>query len=745
MSTQRRRSPLREARRAIRALVFQRLVILASSRSTDHVPAPIAGELRVRGRALAASAIRTITVATHDGQLVEAALERPRRHAPYAGGRMVAFEARVTTAGWLAGRHRLTIEALTASDRHASLPVEIDWQPSLEELEADRRSGRVGIWVGEPRLAPGKPLGAFISVRGWTLADFELAALSVELEGARRVNAFHGSPVEEATPDGAAGKLGFAAILDVRSLEPGRYRLAVTATGANGARTTRAGVVTIDPGERHRLWLASRRPRAAPRGVAAERLQVCALGVDPASRLQEALESLADGPHDAVLFVDADDRLAPEARDRFEAALATNPASDVVYCDHDLIDADGGRCDPFPKPGWSPELLLSFDYVASPVALGPRAARAALEVGTGPPPSLRALLLRLVDASLVVTRIPESLSTRPLDEARPDAAGEAQALRELAARRGRALEIGERDEPSGVRELKWRSQDEPAVSIVIPTTGREEPLAGCLVGLERHVAHRPLEVILVDSGGGAAEVAAGSLGSISFRVLESPGKFNFSVACNLGASAASGDLLLFLNDDVMALAPGWLGAMVGQAQLPGVGVVGARLLFPSGLVQHAGLVLDRLDPPPSGHFVAAQFAYLEPGSSGPHGLVCVPRDCSAVTGACMMIRAGLLSELGGWDDGFRIHFGDVDLCLRARETGHRVLVEPRATLVHYESTTLGYAPHDRRDRERFLARWSQAYAAGDPWYHPGCTFGRDWELRASRGPSVASAPRWISS
>jgi GT2 family glycosyltransferase len=169
--------------------------------------------------------------------------------------------------------------------------------------------------------------------------------------------------------------------------------------------------------------------------------------------------------------------------------------------------------------------------------------------------------------------------------------------------------------------------------------------------------------------------------------------------------------------------------MVAQAQLPATGAVGAKLLYPDGLVQHAGLVIDRLPKPPGVDFVAAQFAFHQGSSSGPHKLLDVPRDCSAVTGACLMVPADLLSRVGGWDEGFRIDFGDVDLCLRAIEAGRRVVVEPRAKLLHHVHATQGMAPHDEDDTQRFMSRWALPYAEGDPWYHPACAFGRDWELR----------------
>jgi GT2 family glycosyltransferase len=279
--------------------------------------------------------------------------------------------------------------------------------------------------------------------------------------------------------------------------------------------------------------------------------------------------------------------------------------------------------------------------------------------------------------------------------------------------------------------VAWELDEHPLVSVVIPTAAADGTLAACLRALRERTAYPGLAVVLVDSGGTAAEAAARALDGVEHRVIgyDPGGRFNFSRACNLGAEAARGEYLLFLNDDTEALDEAWVERLVAQARLPSAGVVGAKLLYPGGLVQHAGLVIDRLPKPPGVDFVAAQFAFHQDSSGGPHGLLGAPRDCSAVTGACLMTSAELLRALGGWDEGFRIDFGDVDLCLRAIDAGRRVMVEPRAKLLHRVHATQGIAPHDEDDTRRFMNRWAVPYADGDPWYHPACAFGRDWELR----------------
>jgi GT2 family glycosyltransferase len=235
--------------------------------------------------------------------------------------------------------------------------------------------------------------------------------------------------------------------------------------------------------------------------------------------------------------------------------------------------------------------------------------------------------------------------------------------------------------------------------------------------------------VLVDSGEGAAAVASAELGGIPHRTIAfDQERFNFSRACNLGAGGANGEYLVFLNDDIRVESGDWLEFLLGQCQLPRAGIVGAKLVFEGGLIQNAGIVLDRLWPPPSRHFVAAAYAYRPDLSSGYRERLAVARDVSAVTGACAMIPAQVLAEVGGWDEALRMDYGDIDLSLRVRAAGRSVVIEPRAVLTHEESATQGYGDEDRgSDRRVFLDRWRADYAAGDPCYHPLCRFDRDWE------------------
>lgn len=750
----------REWRRALAALEAGEPVVRCEQpRLVEAAATAVQGDIGFAGWAVSKAGIDSVTVEveTHGAFAADVGRRRPDVHMafyPARSSRRPGFELTIATAGWLPGTYEVTVSARDANGSSSSVSGRIEWLPDHDQLAGELASDAPALWVGEPRYDSIDPLGGAVSVRGWVSARAGVDRVVVGLEGIEPARAFVDTPVFER--DAAVPRAAFALVLDAAELAPGPRALTVEAVARDGATSRRSGEVLIDPGARYRRRLAKRDARegstkpvsskagaelrlcvteAAPRATLRDSLdaqiQTPALITNVEQGLDGALGSLLDSDQAAAVFVDGRDALLPRALASLAARFEAPSPPDIVYSDHNALDSQGRASDPFRKPGWSPELLLSLPYVGSFVAVGRNAAEAALQLGGGRLGSVQALLLALVDEPLRVERIPEALWTRQPRAWSEVSEKEDPALRELARRRGARLSVGRRDPDIGVREVTWELDGHPAVSVVIPTAGAEVPLAACLRALRERTAYPDLEVVLVDSGGAAREAAARALDGVEHRVIpyDADGQFNFSRACNIGAEAARGEYLVFLNDDTEALGEEWLERMVAQAQLPATGVVGAKLLYPGGLVQHTGLVIDRLPKPPGVDFVAAQFAFHQGMSSGPHNLLDVPRDCSAVTGACLMVPAEILSELGGWDEGFRIDFGDVDLCLRAREAGRRVVVEPRAKLLHHEHATQGKAPHDEDDTRRFMSRWAVPYAEGDPWYHPACAFGRDWELR----------------
>ncbi len=445
---------------------------------------------------------------------------------------------------------------------------------------------------------------------------------------------------------------------------------------------------------------------------------------------------VADATGDMVGFIDAGDQLAPSAVEAAARLLAAEPALRLLYTDEDRIAGDGTRSGAVLKPGWSPDLLLAGDAVGQLALFRREAAASGLAAEAGRYGILDLALRVTHDAPPgTVAHLPGVLFHRgrgrtarppPFPHSRAgigDAALDAVIDRHLAMRRPElqrgTRRLGSRLWPTVTATLPSPA---PLVSVIVPTKDRAALLEECLSGLLGGATDYPaLEVLVVDNGSteeAALNLLAGLAGDRRVRVLRSPGPFNWSALNNAAAAQASGDVLLLLNNDISVVRPGWLRSMAGHVMRPDVGIVGARLLFPDGRLQHGGVLLG-----PQG---AAVHAYTGANGDDPGylGQVAVLRDLSAVTGACLAIRRAVWRQVGGLEqEQLRVAWSDIDLCLRVREAGYRVLWDPEATLVHHEMATRGQdvslSQQARHEVERAWVRrrWPEA-TERDPFLNP---------------------------
>jgi GT2 family glycosyltransferase len=292
-----------------------------------------------------------------------------------------------------------------------------------------------------------------------------------------------------------------------------------------------------------------------------------------------------------------------------------------------------------------------------------------------------------------------------------------RAVEEAAAPLGARAERG----PGGfVRLVHPLPDPPPRVSVVIPTRDRADLLAVTLDGLLTATDYPALEVIVVDNDSREPETAsllARYADDPRVRVVPVPGPFNFSDLSNRGAAAATGPVLLFLNNDVEVLEPGWLGEMVRHALRPDVGAVGAKLLYPDRTIQHGGLVLG------VGGIVDRYHLGMPDTDRGYFDRMQIAHEVSAVTAACLALRAEVFAEVGGFDAAdLKVAFNDVDLCLKIRAAGYRIVWTPFAKLIHHESKSRGFEDTPEK-RARFEAetrvmqdRWG-AGLRDDPYYN----------------------------
>ncbi len=422
---------------------------------------------------------------------------------------------------------------------------------------------------------------------------------------------------------------------------------------------------------------------------------------------------------DYITLLDHDDVIEPHALHMLVARLQSEPELDFVYCDEDKISPDGERIDPFFKPEWSPELLLSLNYITH-MALVRRTIIETIGRFRSETDGAQDfdLFLRCTEVTDRIAHVPEVLySWRQVPgsaalsiDSKPWAypAGR-RAVRDALQRRGIAATVD--DGPfTGSYSVHRSLTHQPSVAILIPTRDRSDLLARCLDSIDAlsTYGNRSVTILDNDSRSGRTQRFFEQRG---LRVVPAPGPFNFSRIVNIGVAAVEADYVLLLNNDVVVETPGWIEVLLEQAVDEGVAAVGALLLYPDGRPQHQGVTVD--GGPGLGPFnLKVPIEFLDLPACWP-----VPREVSAVTGACMMVPTAVWRELGGFDEHLAVSYNDVDFCLRARARGYRVVYTPRARLVHEESATRGTL-HPRAEQELFSERWLAGAGHKDPYTTP---------------------------
>jgi GT2 family glycosyltransferase len=452
-----------------------------------------------------------------------------------------------------------------------------------------------------------------------------------------------------------------------------------------------------------------------------------------------ALE-LATG--DFVALLDHDDILPEHALYEVTVVLDAHPDAELIYSDEDKIDENGQRYDPYFKPDYSYDLLLGQNFISH---LGVYRRNTLLTLGgfkLGAEGSQDYdLVLRLVHSELCS---PDRIHHIPaiLYHWRQESGGasfsQAQLDRCVAVARA-SINEGMKSGPHSAtavanphiptwNRIKWSLPNpSPLVSIIIPTRDRAGLVMQCMDGLLHRTAYDNIEIIIVDNE--SVEDETHDLFRTlqednRVRVMRIDGPFNYSALNNQAAHQASGEILLLLNNDVDVIDEDWLTEMVSLVMRPDIGIVGAKLLYPDNAIQHAGVRLG------GGHFDADTGVANHIGhrcsryETGYFGNLMLTRDVGAVTAACLAIRREVFLEVGGLNEvDLKVAFNDVDLCLRVREAGYRILWTPFAELYHHESVSRGsdLAPEKaerfRSECQYMIDRWKPQLMS-DPFYNP---------------------------
>ena len=357
-------------------------------------------------------------------------------------------------------------------------------------------------------------------------------------------------------------------------------------------------------------------------------------------------------------FIEPGDTIAPHALAAAASALETDPSIDMLYTDEDQILSNGEHGRVWFKPAWSPELFHAAPYTLRLCLFRTDRVRAlnAFDLGTMGSRG-HGVTLQLAARAARVGHIPDVLYHATTPSA-----------------------MGPASPPSPLRGM-------PRVSILVPTAFGSVTAGGrrlylverCLRSIRDQTTYTNYEIVLLHNGQTPHELTA-TLTGPKIRHYPYCLPFNWADSMNRAADLATGEYLLCLDDDTEVLTPGWLQSLLQYGQQPGVGAVGARLLYPDGRLQHAGVTLLRGQPVHS-------FAGAAADDAGYFGGNVLPRNCTAVTSACMLTPAAVFRAAGGFRSSFRLYYNDIDYCLRLGERGFRIVYNPYAELRHYEAAT----------------------------------------------------------
>jgi GT2 family glycosyltransferase len=427
--------------------------------------------------------------------------------------------------------------------------------------------------------------------------------------------------------------------------------------------------------------------------------------------------ALATVETEFLCFLDPPDQIAPTAIRLICEVIALNPETELIFTDEDSLDASGHRSDPFFKPGWDPELQQAGDLLGRLLVL-------------------RGDTLRRIDLPTDTSGSDwfQELGERAAAACRPDRIHHIAAIlyHRIAEKRPVATdppgqsEHDYRIDAGSGPSARWKRVRHaipvvpPMVTLIVPTRDRANLLRTCADGLLNRTDYPNIELLIINNDTqepDAIKLLRTFEADERVRILSLPGPFNWSSLNNAGAHAARGDILVLLNNDIAILHNNWLGELVSHALRPEIGAVGAKLLYPDGTLQHAGLVIDTDGA--AKHILR----YAPADTECLNGVLQVARSVSAVTGACLAVRRNTFFEVGGFDESLAVACNDVDFCLRLRAHGYRNVWTPFAVLEHREMASRGpdSTPAMRARAASEINRLSRDWGSTifvDPYFNP---------------------------
>ena len=452
-------------------------------------------------------------------------------------------------------------------------------------------------------------------------------------------------------------------------------------------------------------------------------------------------DALAMAKGEFVALLDNDDELTKDALYETVKVLNADKQIDFIYSDEDKLNKGGERCLPHFKPDYSPDTLLSLNYICHLAVIRTKIVR---EVG-GFTVGLEGaqdhdLFLRVVEKTNRIYHIPKVLyhwrmidGSTALDLSNKEYANDkGKEAIERALQRRRLKAKVEKDVPSTYYRVIYEFEREPLVSVIIPTKDYADVTEKCLKSVFEKTTYKNFEVVLVNNR--SIEEKTFELFEryknkySNFRVIDADMEFNYSRINNYAVKQAKGKVIILLNNDTEIITPEWMTWMVGYAIQKHVGAVGAKLLYPDGTIQHGGVIL--------GLGGVAGHAYIGKSRDelGAYGRLRVPYDYGAVTAACLCVEKKKFEQVGGLEEkGLKVAFNDIDFNMKLLDKGYHNVFLPMVEIYHYESKSRGMDTSPKK-RERFekevkfmQKKWGKKLFC-DKCYNPNLSLNWDFVL-----------------
>ena len=397
-----------------------------------------------------------------------------------------------------------------------------------------------------------------------------------------------------------------------------------------------------------------------------------------------------------IAFMDNDDILPKNAFYEVVKVLNNDKNIDFIYTDEDKIDEQGIRCNPHFKPNWSPDTMLSMNYMSHLSVIRKKLIDqvGGLEVGMEGAQDYD-LYLKITEKTNKIYHIPKVLyhwrmiegSTASSSDNKSYAKDNGKRALENALRRRKIDATVKKDMVSGYYQIKYNLNPQPLVSIIIPTKDYATTLEVCLKSLYNKTTYKNYEVVVVNNNSTEKETfklfEKYKKNYGNFRVIEANFEFNYSKINNMAVKQSNGEYICLLNNDTEIITPEWLDIMVGYASQKHIGAVGPKLLYPDNTVQHAGVIM--------GLGGVASHAYIGAGRKDPgmYGRLRVPYNYACVTAACLVVSKKKYQEVNGLEEDLKVAYNDVDFNLKLLEKGYYNVFVPQVEIYHYESKSRG--------------------------------------------------------